>query len=116
MRSPGGPASRAGLPCSRPSDDVRRLPSAPQSRLDYDDRHSRSFAMTLSIVEVPAMPMIDIYAPKGTFADAHDLATRAAATVMRVEAVPDIPMFRENTAAFVHELPESAISDVAGSS
>jgi phenylpyruvate tautomerase PptA (4-oxalocrotonate tautomerase family) len=62
------------------------------------------------------MPMIDIYAPEGTFADPHALATQAAATVMRVEAVPEIPMFRENTAAFVHELPASAISDVAGSS
>jgi phenylpyruvate tautomerase PptA (4-oxalocrotonate tautomerase family) len=62
------------------------------------------------------MPMIDIYAPAGTFADPHALAKEAAATVMRVEAVPEIPMFRENTAAFVHELPASAISDVAGSS
>jgi len=72
--------------------------------------------MTTSILEDMAMPMIDIYAPKATFADPHDLATRAAATVMRVEGVPDIPMFRENTAAFVHELPEAAISDVTGSS
>ena len=61
------------------------------------------------------MPMIDIYAPKGTFADPHDVATKAAATVMRVEAVPEIPMFRENTAAFVHELPDGAVSDVTGS-
>jgi phenylpyruvate tautomerase PptA (4-oxalocrotonate tautomerase family) len=35
---------------------------------------------------------------------------------MRAEAVPDIPMFRENTAAFVHELPSGAISDVDGRS
>jgi phenylpyruvate tautomerase PptA (4-oxalocrotonate tautomerase family) len=62
------------------------------------------------------MPMIDIYAPEGTFADPHALAREAAATVMRVEGVPEIPMFRENTAAFVHELPQAAISDVAGSS
>src|ERR1700757_706384 len=62
------------------------------------------------------MPMIDIFAPEGTFADPHALATEAAATVMRVEAVPDISMFRENTAGFVHELPASAISDVTGSS
>jgi len=62
------------------------------------------------------MPMIDIYAPSGTFADPHDLATRSATTVMGVEAVPTIPMFRENTAAFVHELPAAAISDVTGSS
>lgn len=62
------------------------------------------------------MPMIDIYAPAGTFGDVHALARAAAATVMRIEAVPDIPMFRENTAAFVHELPAAAISDVDGKS
>jgi len=62
------------------------------------------------------VPMIDIYAPAGTFHDPHALATAAAATVMRVEAVPEIPMFRENTAAFVHELPPPAISDVTGDS
>ena len=62
------------------------------------------------------MPMIDVYAPAGTFADPHALATAAAATVMRVEGVPEIPMFRENTAAFVHELPDGAISDVTGAS
>ena len=62
------------------------------------------------------MPMIDIHAPAGTFHDVHALATAAAATVMRIEAVPDIPMFRENTAAFVRELPADAISDVDGES
>ncbi|MDP5228648.1 MULTISPECIES: hypothetical protein [Arthrobacter] len=62
------------------------------------------------------MPMIDIYAPAGTFADPHRLATDAAATVKDVEQVPDIPMFRRNTAAFVHELPAAAISDVDGGS
>ena len=35
---------------------------------------------------------------------------------MSVERVPDIPMFRENTAAFVHELPATAISNVDGAS
>ena len=35
---------------------------------------------------------------------------------MRIEEVPDIPMFRENTAAFVHELAAGAISDVDGGS
>jgi phenylpyruvate tautomerase PptA (4-oxalocrotonate tautomerase family) len=62
------------------------------------------------------MPMIDIHAPAGTFGDVHALATAAAATVMRIEAVPDIAMFRENTAAFVRELPPEAISDVNGGS
>jgi len=62
------------------------------------------------------MPMIDIYLPTGTVSDPHALATAAATTVKEVEAVPDIPMFRENTAAFVHEMPAAAISDVNGSS
>jgi len=73
--------------------------------------------MTVSIVQrMHAVPMIDIHAPAGTFADPHALARAAAAAVKRVEAVPDIPMFRENTAAFVHELPAAAISDVDGRS
>jgi len=62
------------------------------------------------------MPMIDIYANEGTFRDRAALAAAAAATVMDVEGVPEIPMFRENTAAFVHELPVGSISDVAGGS
>ena len=61
------------------------------------------------------MPMIDLYTPLGTFTDVHDVAARAANIVKTVEQVPDIPMFRSNTAAFVHELPPAAISDAAGS-
>lgn len=60
------------------------------------------------------MPMIDIYAPAGTFADPHQVAADAATIVKTVEQVPDIPMFRQNTAGFVHELPAGAISDVDG--
>ncbi len=60
------------------------------------------------------MPMIDIYATAGTFHDPHALATSAATTLMRIEEVPEIPMFRENTAAFVHDLAAGAISDVNG--
>ena len=62
------------------------------------------------------MPMIDIYATARTFSDPHKLAAEAAATVKTVEAVPDIPMFRKNTAAFVHDLPEGTISNVDGDS
>jgi phenylpyruvate tautomerase PptA (4-oxalocrotonate tautomerase family) len=62
------------------------------------------------------MPMIDVHAPTATFADPHGLATSLATAVKDIEGVPDIPMFRENTAAFVHELPAAAISDVDGSS
>ena len=60
------------------------------------------------------MPMIDIYATAGTFADPHKLAVDAASTVKAVEAVPDIPMFRKNTAAFVHEMPAGTLSNVDG--
>lgn len=62
------------------------------------------------------MPMIDVYATAGTFADKHQLAVDLASTVMRVEQVPDIPMFRKNTAAFIHELPEGDLSNVDGDS
>ena len=62
------------------------------------------------------MPMIDVYATAGTFADPHRLATALARTVMEVEQVPDIPLFRQNTAGFVHELPPGALSNVGGDS
>ena len=60
------------------------------------------------------MPMIDAYATAGTFADSRQLARDLAAAVMKIEQVPDIPMFRKNTAAFVHELPAGALSNVDG--
>ena len=62
------------------------------------------------------MPMIDVYATAGTFADTHQLAADVAAAVMAVEQVPDIPMFRQNTAAFIHDLPTSSLSNVDGES
>jgi len=60
------------------------------------------------------MPMIDVYATAGTFADTHQLAADLAAAVMAIEQVPDIPMFRQNTAAFIHDLPAGALSNVDG--
>jgi phenylpyruvate tautomerase PptA (4-oxalocrotonate tautomerase family) len=62
------------------------------------------------------MPMIDVYAATGTFPDTAQLAMDLAAAVMAVEGVPDIPMFRENTAGFVHELPATALANVDGDS
>jgi phenylpyruvate tautomerase PptA (4-oxalocrotonate tautomerase family) len=62
------------------------------------------------------MPMIDVYASAGTFADPHSLAEHLARTLMVIEQVPDIPMFRQNTAAFVHDLPAGALSNVDGES
>jgi phenylpyruvate tautomerase PptA (4-oxalocrotonate tautomerase family) len=71
--------------------------------------------MTILIVsEVFAMPMIDIYATSGTFQNVRQLAMDAAAVVKSVEGVPDIALFRKNTAAFVHELPKGALSNVDG--
>ena len=60
------------------------------------------------------MPMIDVYARQGTFADPHQLAADLAKALMTIEGVPDIPMFRENTAAFVHALPTGSFSNVDG--
>ena len=62
------------------------------------------------------MPMIDVYAAAGTFADTAQLAEDLAGAVMAVEGVPNIPMFRKNTAAFVHELPATALANVDGDS
>ena len=60
------------------------------------------------------MPMIDVYATAGTFKEPNVLARDLAATLMKIEKVPDIPMFRKNTAAFVHDLPNGALSNVEG--
>jgi phenylpyruvate tautomerase PptA (4-oxalocrotonate tautomerase family) len=60
------------------------------------------------------MPMIDVYARPGTFADKHQLAVDLARTLMTIEGVPNIPMFRQNTAAFVHDMADDALSNVDG--
>jgi len=60
------------------------------------------------------MPMIDVYAAAGTFADEHQLAIDLASAVMKVEQVPDIPMFRRNTAAFIHPMPPQSLANVDG--
>jgi phenylpyruvate tautomerase PptA (4-oxalocrotonate tautomerase family) len=60
------------------------------------------------------MPMIDVFAAAGTFSDKHRLAQDLASAVMRWEAVPEIPLFADNTAAFIHDLPAEAISNASG--
>lgn len=62
------------------------------------------------------MPMIDVYAATGTFANKHALARDLAAAVMRWEKVPAISLFQKNTAAFIHDLPADSLSNVAGDS
>jgi phenylpyruvate tautomerase PptA (4-oxalocrotonate tautomerase family) len=60
--------------------------------------------------------MIDVYSADGTFADKHALARDLAAAVMRWEKVPELPLFKKNTAAFVHALPAESVSNVDGDS
>jgi phenylpyruvate tautomerase PptA (4-oxalocrotonate tautomerase family) len=62
------------------------------------------------------MPMIDVYATEGTFANKHDLAHDLATAVMRWEGVPVISLFLNNTAAFIHDLPADSICNAAGDS
>ena len=62
------------------------------------------------------MPMIDVYATQGTFKDRKALAIDLASAVMRWEGVPPIALFKNNTAAYVHDLPADAISNAAGDS
>ena len=62
------------------------------------------------------MPMIDVYATAGTFADPRALAQKLASELMAIEQVPDIAMFRQNTAAFIHDLPAGNLSNVDGDS
>jgi phenylpyruvate tautomerase PptA (4-oxalocrotonate tautomerase family) len=62
------------------------------------------------------MPMIDVYATVGTFDKKRELARDLAQAVMRWEGVPEIPLFSDNTAAFIHDLPADAISNASGAS
>jgi phenylpyruvate tautomerase PptA (4-oxalocrotonate tautomerase family) len=62
------------------------------------------------------MPMIDVYAAAGTFQNRRALARDLAAAVMRWEQVPRLALFEKNTAAFVRDLPDDSISNVAGDS
>jgi phenylpyruvate tautomerase PptA (4-oxalocrotonate tautomerase family) len=62
------------------------------------------------------MPMIDVYAAAGSFSGRHQLAQDLAQAVMRWEQVPEIPLFSDNTAAFIHDLPAEGISTASGAS
>jgi phenylpyruvate tautomerase PptA (4-oxalocrotonate tautomerase family) len=60
--------------------------------------------------------MIDVYATTGTFSDRHQLAVDLATAVMRWEKVPPLNLFKNNTAAFVHDLDADAMANAAGES
>jgi phenylpyruvate tautomerase PptA (4-oxalocrotonate tautomerase family) len=60
------------------------------------------------------MPIIDVYAAAGTFARKRELAVKLAAAMIRWEGVPQISLFLDNTAAFVHELEPDALANASG--
>ncbi len=60
------------------------------------------------------MPMIDVFAVAGTFGDKRALTKELTAALMRWEKVPPIALFRDNTAAFVHDLPADALANANG--
>jgi phenylpyruvate tautomerase PptA (4-oxalocrotonate tautomerase family) len=62
----------------------------------------------------PKMPMIDVTAAVGTFADKPALTKALAEAMMRWEKVPPIDFFSANTAAFIHELPADSLSNARG--
>src|SRR2546428_4729910 len=62
------------------------------------------------------MPMIDVYAREAASRDRKARPKDLAAAVMRWEKAPDISLFRNNTAAFIHDLPADSLSNVAGDS
>jgi phenylpyruvate tautomerase PptA (4-oxalocrotonate tautomerase family) len=60
------------------------------------------------------MPMIDVTAAAGTFADKPALTKALAEAMMRWEKVPPIDFFSANTAAFVRDLPPDSLSNARG--
>ncbi len=60
------------------------------------------------------MPMIDVFAVAGTFADKRALTKSLTSALMRWEKVPAIPLFVDNTAAFVHEMEADALATAGG--
>jgi phenylpyruvate tautomerase PptA (4-oxalocrotonate tautomerase family) len=60
--------------------------------------------------------MIDVYAPNGTFKDRKALARDLAAAVLLLKSGISGTPSQRITAAFVHDLPADAISDVSGDS
>src|SRR6202140_4689394 len=100
-----GPPTRA-RPRSRSTSPTSQ--STPTNSPQHDRRLGPNTKARLS------MPMIDVYATEDMFSDKHTLAQNLAKAVMRWEQVPEIPLFLDNTAAFIHDLPADSISNAAG--
>jgi len=60
--------------------------------------------------------MIDVTATAGTFADKRELTRALTAALIKWEKVPSIPLFLDNTAAFVHELEPESLANATGQS
>src|SRR5260221_5285071 len=93
---------------------MRMCPSCPPG-ISFSFRGRRTSPAS-SRAGATSMPMVDVYAPAGTFRDRAKLVRDLATAVMTIERVPNIPLFRQNTAAFVHELPPDSLSNVDGES
>src|SRR5260221_8488941 len=93
---------------------MRMCPSCPPG-ISFSFRGRRTSPAS-SRAGATSMPMVDVYAPAGTFRDRAKLVRDLATAVMTIERVPNIPLFRQNTAAFVHELPPDSLSNVDGDS
>lgn len=57
------------------------------------------------------MPMIDVYAVTGTFADKLALLRDLTAAIMKWEGAPRLPVFTQNTAAFIHDLAPDSLAN-----
>jgi phenylpyruvate tautomerase PptA (4-oxalocrotonate tautomerase family) len=62
------------------------------------------------------MPMIDVYAVAGTFNDKRALTKALTAALIRWEKVPEISLFLDNTAAFIHDLEPDSLANAQGDS
>jgi phenylpyruvate tautomerase PptA (4-oxalocrotonate tautomerase family) len=58
--------------------------------------------------------MIDVYAIAGTFNNKRALTKDLTAALIRWEKVPEISLFLDNTAAFIHDLEPDALANAQG--
>ena len=54
--------------------------------------------------------------PRGPSRSRAQLSQKLARAPEVIEKVPDIAMFRQNTATFIHQLPHGAMANVEGDS
>lgn len=62
------------------------------------------------------MPIIDVYAVKGTFTDKSALLKDLTAAMMKWEHLPAIPFSFENTCGYIHDIDADSVSNAQGDS